>query len=93
VPELPAAEGLRSLYIDAAPARVRAVLGVADDTLLRIEIAGQSLVAGLQPVGDARTALHVTLPAGLDAAEQAALARALVALRRTLETAPQPEAA
>jgi hypothetical protein len=86
---------VRSLYIDSAPAAVKQALapsskniGTADLPLLSIDAEGQHLVAGIQPFGKAKTALHIVLPGTLDKHESIARSAAAIwaeELRRNLE--------
>jgi nitrite reductase/ring-hydroxylating ferredoxin subunit len=98
-PDLSVDEGdvvpVRSLYIDSAPAAVKQALapsskniGTADLPLLSIDAEGQHLVAGIQPFGKAKTALHIVLPGTLDKHESIARSAAAIwaeELRRNLE--------
>ena len=59
---------VRSLYVDCEPAAVIQALaarskniGSAGVTLLSLDADGRDLLAGLQPYGKAKTALHMVL--------------------------------
>jgi hypothetical protein len=86
---------VRSLYIDCAPAAALLLLaknstnigrdGVA---LLSIDVKGQNLIAGVQPFGNAKTALHIVIPGTPDVRRPAARSAAAIwaeELRRDLE--------
>jgi nitrite reductase/ring-hydroxylating ferredoxin subunit len=86
---------VRSLYVDCEPAQVmRAVAarsengGSAGVALVSLDAGGQDLLAGIQPFGPAKTALHIVLP-GAAAARRGTAQHAAAAwaeqLRRTLE--------
>jgi nitrite reductase/ring-hydroxylating ferredoxin subunit len=86
---------VRSLYIDCAPAAALHLLakhstnvGPADVALLSIDAKGQNLIAGVQPFGKAKTALHIVIPGTLDEHRPAAQRAAAIwaeELRRDLE--------
>jgi nitrite reductase/ring-hydroxylating ferredoxin subunit len=93
--ELGGVTPLRSLYIDSAPAAVLHLLaknstniGPAGVALLSIDAKGQNLIAGVQPFGKAKTALHIVLPGPGDEHRPAARKAAATwaeELRRDLE--------
>lgn len=86
---------VRSLYIDCAPAAALQLLatnstniGSAGVTLLSIDAAGQNLIAGVQPYGNAKTALHIVLSGTADKHRPTARSAAAIwaeELRRDLE--------
>jgi hypothetical protein len=84
---------VRSLYVDRAPdAVLRELAAGAEDVgsagvmVLSLDTGGQKLLAGFQPFGKAKTALHIVLPGGAGRAP-ARRAAAIWAeeLRRDLE--------
>jgi len=92
---------VRSLYIQCAPSAVMQALversktiGAASATLLTLDADEQSVVAGLQPFGASKTALHLVLPAPVAdrAARQHAVASWAEELRRRLEDEAEPAA-
>jgi nitrite reductase/ring-hydroxylating ferredoxin subunit len=91
---------VRSLYVDCAPeaasrklAASSANVGAAGVTLLALDADGQQLLAGFQPFGKAKTALHLVLPeAAAAAAGRRAAALWAEQLRRDLEHAPDATA-
>jgi nitrite reductase/ring-hydroxylating ferredoxin subunit len=86
---------VRSLYIDCAPAAALRLLaknstntGPAGVTLLSIDAKGQNLIAGVQPFGKAKTALHIVIPGTPDKHRSAVRSAAAIwseELRRDLE--------
>jgi nitrite reductase/ring-hydroxylating ferredoxin subunit len=95
---------VRSLYVDREPAQVMQALAAQPEnqnggsggvTLLSLDAGGQVLLAGVQPFGPAKTALHMVLPGApaprCGAARHAAAAWA-EQLRRTLEAGPRATA-
>jgi nitrite reductase/ring-hydroxylating ferredoxin subunit len=104
VPDLPIGPReivpVRSLYVDCKPAAVIQALaarskniGSAGVTLLWLDADGRDLLTGIQPYGEAKTALHMVLPGdpGVNrrAARHAAAAWA-ERLRRCLEQGTEP---
>jgi nitrite reductase/ring-hydroxylating ferredoxin subunit len=90
---------VRSLYVDCAPAAVMQALatrskdfGTGRVTFLSLDVGGEHVLAGLQPIGRAKTGLHIVL-AGDAVAPQAerkhAVAAWAEALRRNLEAGRQ----
>jgi nitrite reductase/ring-hydroxylating ferredoxin subunit len=74
-PDLPfeasATTPVRSVFVECAPAAVLQALvgrskniGSAQFALLSVEDGGRSLIAGIQPFGLVKTALHIVLPGG-----------------------------
>jgi nitrite reductase/ring-hydroxylating ferredoxin subunit len=93
---------VRSLYVDCQPVAVIQALAaqsknirLADVTLLSLDADGRDLLAGVQPYGKKKTALHMVLP-GDPAVNHGAAQRAAAAwaeeLRRRLEQGPEPTA-
>lgn len=93
-----AAAAVRSLWVDVPVAALAAALAgglpgrgaarvTGDGPLRRIEQGGVALWAGLHPVTDAASALHLTVDGPADAGTRIALAAAAEALRRALEPA------
>jgi hypothetical protein len=91
---------VRSLYIDCAPAEaLRSLMTGSGDALpaasnlVSIDAGGLRLLAGVQPFGEAKTALHIVLPGGAQCdhggARQAASAWA-EQIRDGLEKSPTP---
>jgi hypothetical protein len=86
---------VRSLYIDCMPAAALQLLaanskniGSAGVTLLSIDAKGQNLIAGVQPFGKAKTALHIVRPGTPDKYHPTARSAAAIwaeELRRDLE--------
>jgi len=86
---------VRSLYVDCAPAAALQFLaphsqniGSSGVALLSINARGQNLIAGVQPFGKEKTALHIVLPGPLDKHHPAARSTAAIwaeELRRDLE--------
>jgi nitrite reductase/ring-hydroxylating ferredoxin subunit len=86
---------VRSLYVECAPASVMQVLSagskacaVPGATVLSLDADGQRVLAGLQPFGRSKTALHLVLasaPATGRAAAQHTVALWAEGLRRVLE--------
>jgi nitrite reductase/ring-hydroxylating ferredoxin subunit len=86
---------VRSLYIDCPPSSVMQTLaarsktiGTAEATVLTLDAGGQSVIAGLQPFGRSKTALHLVLPSDTvtdRTASQHAVAVWAEELRRRLE--------
>jgi len=86
---------VRSLYIDCAPSSAMQALaartktiGTAGATVLTLDADGRSVIAGLQPLGKSKTALHLVLPSTAmmaRAAAQHAVALWAEELRRRLE--------
>lgn len=83
-PLLEGFEGFRSLTLEAAPEAVAAALGTPPGQ--PAELAGQAMIALLQPLKDGGTQLHLLAPVGAPAAGLVALSRAAEALRRQIET-------
>jgi len=93
---------VRSLYVDCQPVAVIQALAaqsknirLTDVTLLSLNADGRDLLAGVQPYGKKKTALHMVLP-GDPAVNHGAAQRAAAAwaeeLRRRLEQGPEPTA-
>jgi nitrite reductase/ring-hydroxylating ferredoxin subunit len=90
---------VRSLYIDCAPAAVMQALATPSEdfepgrvTLLSLDADGEHVFAGLQPLGRAKTGLHIILPGDADALRakrRHAVAAWAEALRRSLEAGRQ----
>jgi nitrite reductase/ring-hydroxylating ferredoxin subunit len=86
---------VRSLYIECAPAVALHLLAKnstniapAGIALLSINAKGQNLIAGVQPFGKAKTALHIVIPGPPNKHRPAARSRAAIwaeELRRDLE--------
>jgi nitrite reductase/ring-hydroxylating ferredoxin subunit len=88
---------LRSLYIDCAPAAVTRSLTTQSESLVTtvalfaIKIDGATMIAGLQPFQETKSALHIVLPGGRqlhDGAARYAAAIQTEQLRRDLEDMP-----
>jgi len=89
---------VRSLYIDCAPIiTLRALsafsvnLGRGGVNLLSMDACGQNLIAGVQPLGEEKTALHIVLPHDTRSRETGARRAAAdwaETLRRELERDP-----
>jgi nitrite reductase/ring-hydroxylating ferredoxin subunit len=94
---------VRSLYIDCAPRMAMAALAARSEDigsggviLLSIDAAGQPLLAGVQPFGEAKTALHLVLPGRRDERSGLAQREALIwaeELRNELESKLTPNEA
>jgi nitrite reductase/ring-hydroxylating ferredoxin subunit len=100
-PDLPIEDhevtALRSLYIDCTPAAVTQSLTTQSESLgatvalFAIKIDGAIMIAGLQPFGETKTALHIVLPGGQQLHGGAARYAAAIQteqLRRHLEEGP-----
>jgi len=97
-PGLPAAEPVRSLYLDCPAARLVAALREGDGKvrvtgdegqLLTLDFCGAKLLGGVQPLTEDQCALHLALPA--PGADPQAIVDWSEALRRRLEVAPVPD--
>jgi nitrite reductase/ring-hydroxylating ferredoxin subunit len=93
---------LRSLYIDRAPAAVTQSLTTQSENLLTsvalfaIKVDGATMIAGLQPFHETKTALHIVLPGGPQLHSEVARYAAAIhteQLRRHFEGTARPPAA
>lgn len=93
-PDLPAAEAVRSLYLDAPLATVADALAdgfgasaslSAAPGVVRLETDLGTVLAGLQPVGPGRSAVHLAMPGASSSEARIALALRAEAFRRLVE--------
>ncbi|WP_375465493.1 Rieske 2Fe-2S domain-containing protein [uncultured Methylobacterium sp.] len=84
-----AATPVRSLYLDAPAAHVRAELGAAPgpDGLVRARLAGLPALIAVQPLSDVQCAVHVVLDGPAPASDRIKAASACLGLRRAVEAA------
>lgn len=90
-PELPAVEGVKSVYVDASAAVVLDQLqkrgGVASSlaNVVSLDLDGTEMTIGIQPISGTQCALHITVPEGTATAAKEAILDWSESLRRSIE--------